>query len=429
MRIPGFMTALLAHIAPPPSHLPSAHGRYRGGWASRHSAAVVSDGQGATAAAPSTQIVEGAQPVPAGGSIPFRRATTFRTARLETTTIATLAAAETPVNIQVEGSGYMYGVDVEFDIETAANAAVVAYHEDAPWSIFSSVVLGDVNGELVNLPGIHLRFLNLYGGWMAANDQASTDVQVFEQISGAVARGGSVHGHLFVPVAINRRNLLGLVSNQDRAQKYNLRTNVAAGGVGSIYTTAPTNPGAVNINRVYENYAVPASHNAQGVPQEQTPPKFGVLNYATQTVSPSLPTSNTTQNHFLPRLGNTIRLIILVFRDGNGATARTDSEANPPSLIKFTLGDTPIFAETAGYRRWLMRERYGFDAPAGVYVYDWVTDVVNRAGSEFGDDYLFTLGLTNAQFEISYGAGWAANSSLTIITHDMIVPPGVNLYD
>jgi len=421
------MTALLAAIAPGmPVHHPAARGRYadfKGGKA----AGEVSDGRGASAV--EVPIVEGAQPVPSGGAIPFRRATTERTSRLERTTIAALAAAETQVQIQVEGSGYMYGIDVEFDIETAANAAVVAYHEDAPWSVISSVVLGDVNGELWNMTGFHTRVVDLYSGLVSSNDQASTDVQVFEQLAGAVGRGGSVHGHLWVPVAINKRNLLGLVSNQDRAQKYQLRTNIAAGGVGTIYTTAPTTPGAVSIDRTYLNFSVPAGQNAQGVPQEQTPPKFGVLFYGTQTVSPALPSSNTTQNHFLPRIGNTIRLLILVFRDGNGATARTDSEANPPTLIKFTLGDTPLFAETAGARRKIMRDRYGFDAPAGVYVYDFITDIMNRAGSEFGDDYLFTAGLNNAQFEISYGAGWAASSSLTILTHDCIVPPGVNLYD
>lgn len=419
-----YMRSLFAAVTPTtPTHHPAAYGSYKGGQPS----GAVSDGQGATAV--EVPIVEGAQPAPSGSAIPFRRATTERTARLERTTIAALAAAETQVNIQVEGSGYMYGLDVEFDIETAGNAAAVAYHEDAPWSAISSVVLGDVNGELWNMTGFHTRVMNLYSGLVSANDQASTDVQVFEQVAGAVARGGSVHGHLWVPVGINKRNLLGIVSNQDRAQKYSLRTNVAAGGVGQIYTTAPTTPGAVTIDRTYWNFAVPAATNAQGIPQEQVPPKFGVLVYGTQTVSPSLPTANTTQNHFLPRIGNTIRLIILVFRDGNGTAARTDSEANPPTLLKFTLGDTPLFAETAGARRKIMRDRYGFDAPAGVYVYDWITDIVNRAGSEFGDDYLFTSGLNNAQFEVSYGAGWAANSSLTILTHDMIVPPGVNLYD
>ena len=382
----------------------------------------VSDGQGATA---QTQIVEGAQPAGAG-KIPFRRATTARTSRLEATSGISVTSAEQQVSIQIEGSGYVYGVDVEFDIETAANAATVAYHEDAPWNMLSSVVFQDVNGELINLPGFSLRLANLYGGWATGNDQSSTDASVYESVSGAVARGGSVHGHLKVPVALNRRTLLGLVGNQDRSQKYLLRTNVAASG--SIYTTPPTTAGAVTIARTYENYAVPAGANAQGVPQETTPPKFGVLHYLTQTVSPSVPTSNSTLNHFLPRLGNTLRYLILVFRDGNGATARTDSEANLPTQIKFALGDTPLFSETPGYRRKEMRDRYGFDAPAGVFVYDWITDIIQRAGAELGDDYVFTNGLVNAQFEVTYGSGWAANSSLTIITDDLQVPAGVDLY-
>lgn len=373
-----------------------------------------------------TVIQEGAQPASAAGSIPFRRATTFRTSALETTGPGAMTAAEQPVQIQVEGSGYVYGIDVEFDVETAANAAVVAYHEDAPWNTISSVVYSDVNGELVNVSGISLRFANLYGGWSLANDQASTDTTIFEQVSGAVARGGSVHGHLFVPIALNHRTLLGLVGNQDRAQKYSLRTNINASG--QVYTTPPTTLGQVTIQRTYHNYAVPAAANAQGTKQEQMPPNFGVLHYITQTVSPVVPTSNATLNHFLPRIGNTLRYIILVFRDGNGAAARTDAEANLPTRFKFMLGDTPIFSETPGARRKIMRDRYGFDAPAGVFVFDWITDIVARAGAELGDDYLWTNGLTSAQFEIAYGAGWAANSSLTIITDDLVVPNGVNIY-
>jgi hypothetical protein len=138
--------------------------------------------------------------------------------------------------------------------------------------------------------------------------------------------------------------------------------------------------------------------------------------------------SNSTQNHFLPRIGNTLRLLILVFRDGNGTAARADAEANMPALLQFLIGDTPLFTETVGARRKIMRDRYGFDAPNGVLVYDWITDLGVRAGAELGDDYLFTNGLTSAQFQVAYGAGWAANSSLTIITDDIIIPAGMNIY-
>lgn len=372
-------------------------------------------------------IQEGAQPT-APGLIPFRRATSFRTSRLQVTSGISMTAAEQQVNVQLEGSGYVWGIDVEVDIETAANAAAVAYHEDAPWSALTSVIFADVNGELVNLDGFSLRLANLYAGWNNFNDAVSTDTLIFEQVSGAVARGGSVHFHLLVPVGLNQRTLLGILGNQDRAQKYSLRTNVAAGGVGQVYTTGPTTGGAITIERTYLNYAVPAPANAQGQPQEIMPPKFGVLGYLTRMVSPSPPSSSTTINHFLARLGNTIRVLILVFRDGNGATARTDSEANLPTSIRFLLGDTPLFSETPGARAKLMWNRYGFNRPAGVFVYDFITDILRIAGDELGDDYIFSNGLVNAQFEIAYPAGWAANSSLTIITSDLQVPRGVDLY-
>jgi hypothetical protein len=76
-----------------------------------------------------------------------------------------------------------------------------------------------------------------------------------------------------------------------------------------------------------------------------------------------------------------------------------------------------------------MFDRYGFDAPQGVYNYDAITDFTNSAGAELGDDYFWTSGLVNAQFAISYPAGFGAtNNSLTIVTGDMLVPPSIDLY-
>lgn len=338
-----------------------------------------------------------------------------------------MTAAEQQASAVVTGTGYMYGLDIEVDLLTAGNAAAVAWHEDAPWNAISSVVLGDVNGELVNVQGIHLYFQNLYGGAALADDADSTDTTVFEQVTGVGAGvGGSAHFHLIAPCGLDHRRLMAIVGNQDRAQSYTIRSNVNASG--SVYTTPPTTLPDVTIQRTYHNYAVPAAANAQGVAQQQTPDHFGVLHYVTQTVAPAPPVANSTQNHFLPRIGNTLRLIILVFRDGNGAAARADAEANLPTLFQFLIGDTPLFTETAGARRKIMRDRYGFDAPNGVFAYDWITDLVQRAGAEMGDDYLFTNGLTNAQFQVTYGAGWAANSSLTIITDDIIIPAGMNIY-
>jgi hypothetical protein len=236
--------------------------------------------------------------------------------------------------------------------------------------------------------------------------------------------------HLEVPIGLNRRSLWGILANQDRAQKYSLRTDIAsaaAAAAGPIYTTAPTTQGTYTLTRTYENYAVPGPSDANGNKQQQLPPQHGIVNFWTQSVNPSAPAAAATVNHYLARLGNTIRTIILVYRAGAAATARVNAEALLPTRIQFNLGDTPIFVESTGYRRNQMLTRYGFNAPQGVFAYDFMTDFDLGAGAELGDDYLWTSGLVNSQFAISYPAG-VATASLTVITGDSLIPPNVNIY-
>lgn len=376
-----------------------------------------------------------------GAMIPFRRATTYRTQQIDATTIASpgITAAQQNVEITVQGSGYLYGIDLDVNVVTAANAAAVAYVEDAPWSSLASVVLRDVQGELVNLDGFSLRLANLYCGYRtnredsastatvaaaAAGTQGSLDTGVYQQIGTAVATGGSFRFHLWVPVATNLRDVIGLLGNQDRAMRYQLRSDIAP--TASIYSTPPTTQGAVNIRRTYHSFAVPGARNANNQPQQQVPDKFGVLHYTTKNRNVGVPSGGSTVNHPLARLGNTIRVLILVLRS-NGS--RATAETNAPSLITFKLGDVPIFQETPQHRRNLMYQRFGFDAPSGVYVYDAISDFVLAAGAELGEDLWWTNGLVNAQFEITYPAGFGStNNSLDIITDDIQVPAGLDLY-
>ncbi len=370
-------------------------------------------------------VMQVSEPTPGGGQIPFRRATTFRTTQLQQTT-GTITTGAQQVDVVIEGSGFIYGIDLRVEATTAGNAAATAYQEDAPWSALDSVVFRDVNGELINVSGYHLRLVNMYGGYLGTQtlDTASTDAtNIYRALTGAAATGGSFRFHLFLPCGLNRRTLTGVLGNQDRAQKYSLRTDLAAST--AVYSTPPTTLPPYVVARTYENYAVPAPTNANGVPQQNLPDNWGVLHYITQSVSPSAPAAGTV-NHYLSRLGNTIRLLILVVRQ-NGS--RISAEGNMPTRIQFNLGDTPIFVEDTQYRRMLMYRRYGFDAPAGVLVYDFATDLLNTFGNELGDDWQFTNGLVNAQFQLTYPAGiGSTNNSLTIITEDLVIPPDVDVY-
>jgi hypothetical protein len=242
--------------------------------------------------------------------------------------------------------------------------------------------------------------------------------------AGAGGTGGSAKFLLPIPIGINRRDLLGILPNQDRGQKYQLRTDIAAST--DVYGTSPTTLGSVNIRRWYDNYAVPAGQNAQGHQQQIVPDKLGVVHFITQTLSESIPAASSTVNHYLRRVGNNvIRNIILVFRD-NGS--RTTAETHMPTKLTYKWGDTTLFSVDTAYQRWVMREEYGFDAPAGVIVFPDITDVLNIAGGESGQDYAFSAGLVNAQFEITYPAGWNAVSTLHFIVDDVLVPEGMDLF-
>lgn len=359
-----------------------------------------------------------------GPMIPFRRATTRRSAIIEQTT-GTFTTSQQPIEVQIEGSGYLSAIRLEVIASTATNSANVTYLEDGPYSAFASIILKDVNGELVNVPGFSLYLANLYGGYRGQTlPSASADTGVYQAVTGTGGTGGSFRVSLIVPAVINDRDLIGLLGNQDRAQKYALRSDIAAST--AVYGTAPSNQPTFTVNRTYESYAVPAAQNANGAGQQMRSDKFGVLHFITQSVSPSAPAGGSTVNHYLQRLGNTIRLLVLVFRAN---ASRATAETNIPTRISFKLGDVPLFTESAQYRRQTMFERYGFDAPSGVLVYDAIQDFVKAASYELGEDYWWTNGLANAQFEITYPTGFGStNNSLTIITDDLMVPPGIDLY-
>lgn len=376
----------------------------------------------ATATAPGSQVPTAAVKGPGQSpQVPFRLATIERTETLPGFTY-TLTSATQPDSHPIEGVGYMFGVMLDVVATTAANAAVTAFFEDAPYSALAQVTLSDPSGDTVNLQGYDLFLLNLVHKQYAYREtDGSTEITT--QTTGAGATGGSFSFQLRVPAAINRRTLLGLLGNQDRSVKWTLRHDIASGAAaasGPIYTTAPTNAASVALNRIYENYALPPAVGPAGS-QMIYPDGWGSVSFNTATSDSTLPTGGSTMNHYLSRIGNTIRYIILVFRI-NGVRATVNTVANNPTRIRLKIGDTDLFNESWRYRRGEMYRRYGFDFPNGVIVYDAMHDFVPGSGSELGMDWWNTQNVNTAQFEIAYPAGFGStNNSLRFITSDLVL--------
>ena len=355
--------------------------------------------------------------------LPFRIATLERSDLTQVDT-QVLTTAEQLIERTLPGTGFLYGVDLDYNAVAAANAANVAFLEDAQFIAASSIILRDVNGEIADLDGFSMKWISRYGGWEPFNGTESADVLVQVKTTGAVGAGGSFRTHIKVPVGISRRTLLGILGNQDRGQAYILRANLNNSTL--IYSTPPTSQPTVTINRHYESYVVPNPVNDVGQAQQVVPPFYGVIPYLTKSVSPNPPTGGQTTNHFLQRINTTFRGLLLILRS-NGT--RATAEANLPTNMQLKIGNQSIFNELPAYRRAIMFDRYGFDAPAGLFMYDFLHDFGNKAGAELGNDWYWTQQLTEAQFSITYPAGFGStNNSLTIITSDMTVPAGMNLY-
>lgn len=363
-------------------------------------------------------------------SIPWRAATLPRTDTLASEVNA-FTANRVPIQRVLEGAGFIYGVVLDVAAAGGNGGTTAAvYSEDAPFNTLDSVVLSDVSGELVNVQGFQLYLSNLFNGWHRSAPAAGQAIGQGTGVTNSqdtnhtqnvltVAASGNFRFMLRVPVGTNLRDAVGVVGNQDRAQRYQLRDDQAA--ASAVYATqpVPTLP-TVTINKFYENMSVPLPTAPDNTPQQVLPPHYGTTHYTTQAVSETSPSPGTVP-FALRRIGNTIRYVAIVLRNGNGTTPRASADANPPSNIRMKLGEDSARFETYNYRRWIMFERLGFDAPKGVLLYSFMEDFGPFTGYELGNDLLHSQALVSLRFELALPAGqYGAGSTLTFLTDDLI---------
>jgi hypothetical protein len=229
---------------------------------------------------------------------------------------------------------------------------------------------------------------------------------------------------------VNNRNYWGLMGNQDRATRYNLRSDLAAQGtlLQSGYTGATLM--TAQINRYYGYLPVPGPVAADGRRQVQVPAGYGIIHYITSVRSDASPSPSSTVNHYIRNLSNAVRSFILVFRAGTGTAPRSVAAGSTavPTQIDFVVGTDTVWSESYAHRRKIMFDRYRVEGPNGVLVYDGLRDFSALAGYELGDQYLFMGNISEAQFRITYGSGFTAGGSLTIITDSLFIPPTVDIY-
>ena len=305
-----------------------------------------------------------------------------------------------------------------------------ANSNDAPFNVFSNILVADVNGTpLFNLDGFASYLSALYGSYRIFGRIAYPFAAFAPGVdySAASYSAPSAAGlfKFIQPIFFEfARDGLGCMPNMDASAAYKVTVTynspATGGGPNNVYSALTgTAPGLTTQLEALMR-SRPASTDPYGNTQETQPPSPGTVQYwSSQTFQVSAG-SNTI---ILARVGNIIRNHILLFRDANGDRSTADSTGVTPTVMEvdWDAGQRTIL--NVATLRQIAYEWNNFDNPAGVIPMQYTDDPNGIALNEYGDGWIPTVGSTKFQFRFTS----AAAGTLQVITND-IVPGASDLY-
>lgn len=275
---------------------------------------------------------------------------------------------------------------------------------DAPFSLFNLVRLQQPNGApICELSGYHLLLANVYGGYAGCPDPR-TDPDYS-------ANGSNPAIEPFIPVEIDATGV-GSLSNLSNASAFRLTVVFEADGI--VWSTLPNPLPAATLNTYCDFWTLPDTEDEHGIPNQTEPPGYGTIQLWTQIENVSFNSGNRIS---LERMGNQLRTIILVAR--NGAGVRQDNVFPDPYQLRWD--DILLREASARSVRKAMRE-YVNDLVArdtGVYTFPFNFGVGRLVGGNGFTSYLPTV--TGTRFELSGSSG--ANGNLTWLVNDITSTP------
>lgn len=352
--------------------------------------------------------------------IPFARSSKWHIEQGDTRTgIAINVAAPGTFNFPIPSYGFLSAVLLTVTASGGAGVAAVAY-EDAPWSIIQAIQLNDVNGVPIwQLSGYHAYLASKFGSYRLFGIDGSTQASVYQ----GVQTNGNFKFVLPIYLEFGTDGM-GCLPNMDASARYNLQVILASGNAaatGPVYTTAPTGYPTLNMQVEVLCRSQPPAVDMFGNRNSVTPPAVGTIQYWTVQTFTALTGQQTLQ---LTRVGNLIRNHFLVFRDtANGTRATAETTDIPIGAIEFDWDSGVRYVSNIATQRQLTFLSQGIDNPNGVVLYQNSYDPDKLAVSEFGDEWMATVGATKLTFRFTP----QASCGLTVLTND-IVPASSQVY-
>jgi hypothetical protein len=339
-------------------------------------------------------------------------------------------AVQTLPDIQIPAYGYLRSILLVVTTTLGAGTAVVTT-PDSPFNALQNVILQEPNGsQICNFPsGYDLMLADKFGGYWWQNDPRTS-----ENFSMTVGTSALFSFVLRIPVEINCRDTLGSLPNQNSGALFRVKLNLSpiATVFGGTVSTAPV----VRVRAYAEEWDQPED-STDGAPNQTTPPAMNTTQYWTRQ---DFPVNAGNINIRLTRMGNYIRNLIFVYRDGSGV--RSTQDTNWPDPVTVYYDTRPL--DTPSRAVWLERlmNRYGYgrqigntNAAAGsplvldsglgreasVWPLDFAHEFDGGVGRENRDLWLPTLSST--RFEI--GGTWGATGTLSVLTNDATITGNV----
>lgn len=208
-------------------------------------------------------------------------------------------------------------------------AATVAAKEDAPYSAISNLLVQTPKSQpLLNLSGFSAFLAQRYGG----NKQALLENDTFSFTPVATGAGASGNFAFRLPFWFEfARGGRGCLLNDDTKAAYKVAATFGASG--DLYSTPPaTTVPSLNGSIALLGRMVPAATDMFSHPQADVPPDNGDYLYWTESSQPITVGAN---NFVSKAVGNTLRVILLVFRDASSSRSGAETTGVVPATLNF----------------------------------------------------------------------------------------------
>jgi hypothetical protein len=372
--------------------------------------------------------------------IPFPRAARMKTNLSFSLGPITVGASAVPFGpIQVPANGYLRALNLEFVVSTTGNAATVALATptDAPFSHIQQISVTTSSGDALIVPidGYALAMVQKYGvfGQESPYSDPRTDPTFAAPTTGAGATAGSSTFRLRIPFEIDQSTGFGSLPNLAANRSYYVQGIFNT--LASVFSTPPNGTTTITVTATAEYWSVPNDTNAQGDPQETAPAGNGSFSVIQ---SETIPVNAGTGIYQMHNVGNVIRSIIMIYRDGSGIRI---ADASAPGVFELVLNNDLLFYQTRNeFKRQIANAGFGaaYGAVAAAQdtaqgqdrgVWPFVQFLAPGQAAIRGDgsrnQYLPTLDATLIQIR---GTSWGTTGTLQVITNSIVPTSAAALY-